>query len=598
MEDFRAVKISLLAAAAAVVLLLALSPGALAYNNVNAHPSINGYAYDTFVNVYMPNDQYLKAASLEGGEVWGEAWDIEDGGTWHDRIDPMRRQKAIWEWIEDAGFSADEPEIDMALIHFYTPGRTPQYLTDTVNDVPGGDMIANPHIDAFDWAFSNDNNPYCFEFGEYYFQQALAGEDPNTLYYGKAWRSVGETMHLISDMTIPAHVRNDGHIPYLALWDPLEYFTDSSDVDIYSSDGASTSLGNYHSAYAGETDIRTLFTDEATWTNANFFSRDTVPLAAYTLMGFATMPTTANGESLFSSPTVTWSGDFEGYITNNMEGRTLKLARQSLAGLIWKTPYLVVDQTVCNDQRSILIPTAIKTSTAVLDAFLPRFKVVLDSVKPDPEDPDYYVVKAHIEHIATREWPNDLTIRNGAFITIGDIDTPIYIKDNAASDDNLNKIEVSIEAKTGDNVQVYYNLGGYQICSTIFKIPEVSPTPTPKATAKPTQQSSTPDVESWLSAKYHPSYTSFYDNLQPIQTWYYSDHDHLGDSFIVNYYEDGTVRTATYYGEGGEPKWVRYYDEGGTLTKYLTYDDQGQQHTEYDDGSNPGIDFGNLMPPM
>jgi hypothetical protein len=590
MEDFRAVKISLLAAAAVAVLLLLWSPGALAYNNVNAHPSINGYAYDTFVKFYMPYDQYLKSASLEGSEVWGEAWDLQDGGTWHDRLDPVRRQKSIAVWLQDSGFSADEPEIDMALIHFYDPVRMPHYLTDTVNDIFGDKAYVNPEIDAYQWAFTDTDNPYCFANGKTYYTDALAGTDPDTVKYGQAWRSVGETMHLISDMTIPAHVRNDGHIPYLHLWDPLEYFTDTSHVNGYSFYDPSTSLGNFHSAYSSETDIRTLFKNEALWTNRNFFSGDTVPVYGSTTMG--------NGEKLYPSPTVTWSPSFEGYITATVDGRTLKMARQSLAGWIWKTPYLVVDQTVCDDQRSILIPTAIKTSAAVLDAFLPRFKVVLDSVKPDPEDPDYYVVKAHIEHVATREWPNDLTIRNGAFITIDDIDTPVYLEDNAASDDNLNKIQVSIEAKTGDNVQVYYNLGGYQICSAIYKIPAVSATPTSKATAKPTQQSSTPDVETWLSAKYHPSYTSFYSNNQPIQTWYYSNHDLLDDSFIVNYYEDGTVRTATYYGEDGEPKWVRYYDEGGTLTKYVTYDDQNQPHTVYDDGSNPEIDFGNLMPPM
>ena len=29
--------------------------------------------------------------------------------------------------------------------------------------------------------------------------------------FAAAWRSLGETMHLIADMSVPSHVRNDSH---------------------------------------------------------------------------------------------------------------------------------------------------------------------------------------------------------------------------------------------------------------------------------------------------------------------------------------------------------------------------------------------------
>ncbi|HEY3273953.1 MAG TPA: hypothetical protein VGJ92_09335 [Methanocella sp.] len=585
MENFRSVKILLAAAAASAVLLLLCSPGALAYNNMNAHPSINGYAYETFVNVYMPYDQYLKTASLDGGKVWGEAWDLEDGGNWHDRMDPVKREKAIWEWIKDAGFSADEPEMDMALIHFYDPVRTPHYLTDTVNDVFGEKAYVNPETDAYQWAFTYSGNPYSFEIGKAYYKDALAGIYPDSLNYGKAWRSVGETMHLISDMTIPAHVRNDGHIPYAWLWDPLEYFTGSSHVDGYSFYDPSTSLGNFHSAYSGETDIRTLFKNEALWTNTKFFSGDTVPRYGKTTMG--------NGEALYPSPTVTWSPSFEGYITATVDGRTLKMARQSLTGIIWKEPYLVVDQTVCDDQRSILIPTAIKSSTAVLDAFLPRFKVVLDSVKPDPEDPDYYLVKAHIEHIVTREWPNDLTIRNGAFISIDDIDTPVYIDDNWASDDNLNKIEVSIEAKTGDNVQVYYNLGGYQVCSVKYKIPEVSPTPTPTATEEPHDYNPSTSWP-WLNFNYVQQIVSRSGNGEILHDFWYSKDTGGDDTYDVWYHDNTNLVVSVHhlYDHGGiYEEWIKEYDPDGNLFSHQYVGPDGWHYvvgTPAPVGTNPG----------
>ena len=44
-----------------------------------------------------------------------------------------------------------------------------------------------------------------------------------------AWRSLGETMHLIADMSVPSHVRNDSH-PELE-W--TQFITDKYRADSY-----------------------------------------------------------------------------------------------------------------------------------------------------------------------------------------------------------------------------------------------------------------------------------------------------------------------------------------------------------------------------
>jgi hypothetical protein len=576
MENFRVVKISILAAAAAAVLLLLCAQGALAWNNVGVHPTINEYALNSFTGQWMPYDPYLKYASLNGEPVWGEAWDLVDGTSWHSRITPAIREKSLGQWLVDSGFSADEPELDMSLMHFYDPIRTPHYLTDNINDIPGGSYV-NPEISAYQWAFTESGNPYGFENGKTYYKSALADTDPSTVNYGKAWRAVGETMHLISDMTIPAHVRNDGHIPYARLWDPLEYFTDASDVLLFGSGyPASTDLGNYHCAYTSDTDIRSLFQGEAAWTNENFFSADTVPRYGKT--------TTANGEPLYPSPTVTWSPSFEGYITTTVSGRTMNLTRQSLAGLIWKTPYLVVDQNVCNDQRSLLIPTSIKSSAAVLDAFLPRFRVVIDSVVPDEDYEGYYVITAHIQHIATREWPEDLPIRNGAHIVVDSFDYPVTTSTNGAGSDSLNRIRLSLEAETDSAIQVYYDLGGYQIASGEYRIPEVSststPTPTPEAepTAEPTAGA---DHELLTQINYWQSYPG--NPVHEIYTYYIGlagdgSSVELRHGYYRSYYSDGTsVYEEIYYGDG-RGKWEKLYNPDGTILAYWTWTPEGKRN--------------------
>ncbi len=67
-----------------------------------------------------------------------------------------------------------------------------------------------------DWAFDRDLGSgyyiqdYSWNDGLRIYQEALASASCCNEKYGQAWRAVGETMHLVSDMTVPAHVRNDG----------------------------------------------------------------------------------------------------------------------------------------------------------------------------------------------------------------------------------------------------------------------------------------------------------------------------------------------------------------------------------------------------
>jgi hypothetical protein len=494
MENSRAVKTILVTMGAVLVLSLCAqgflsTQKAYAWDNVSTHPVINEFAFNNFVGQWMPYDPYLKNANLQGGLATGLAWDPTDGTSWFSATakTPVKRQKNIQEWLISGGFSADEPEFPMSLVHFYDPVRMPHYLTDTINDLPAGvGTWNNPNTDAYQWAFESTDNVFSFANGETYFQSALASRDSSDINYGKAWRSVGETMHLISDMTVPAHVRNDAHIPWGNLYDPMEYFADSGDVQAYGTGYPATSdFGSYNTAYTTDKDIRTLFKEVATWTNQSFFSRDTVPQY--------NSNTTPNGKLAYPSPKVTINPTATEYYTTNFDGnKNFPLARAAITGLIWKTPYLVVDQTVFDAQRKVLIPTAIKASAAVMDAFLPRFQVIIDKVEPDTKIKGNYVISAHIKQIPTREWPHDLIIRNGAHIVVNGVDTVVTTDTNLDNKDTLNTIKISLPAKEGNSVSANYVLGGYEVYSDNYKIsasstvPVATPSSKPAPTTKPT----------------------------------------------------------------------------------------------------------------
>lgn|GEM_PF-1021777 len=438
-----------------------------AWNNIGTHPGINEFAYNSFLSQWQPNDPNFKLASF-AGTARGESWEPGDGTSWTNRNPPQIREKSVKDWLIEGGFSADEPELSQSLVHFYDPSGTPAYLTDYINDIPSEiGTWYNPNTDAYQWAFESADNPFSFANGEQYFQSAVASKEAGDINYGKAWRAVGETMHLISDMTVPAHVRNDAHIPYAKLWDPLEYFTNAGDVTTYGTYGtalpATSDFGDYHTAYNTGKDIRTLFKQVASWTNQNFFSGDTVPQYD--------SDKTPNGKKAYPSPVVTIDPNFTGYYTTTLDGNDkFPLARASIAGIIWKKPYLVVDQTVCNAQRSVLLPTAIKASAAVMDAFLPRFEVVIDKAEPDTKTPGNFIIAAHIKQIPTREWPHDLLIRNGANILADGKQSIITTNSNLDNHDTLNKISYSVTAKEGSSITLYYNFGGYKVSSAEFKI--------------------------------------------------------------------------------------------------------------------------------
>ncbi|MDD9303989.1 MAG: hypothetical protein HUK40_17240 [Desulfobacter sp.] len=135
------------------------------------------------------------------------------------------------DWLIEGGFSADEPEIWMGLRHFFDP-ITGLYLTDfshdwttTIGNETVKRLTGRPEMDARTWALvgpAKNNfkpNPWTWEKGIGYMQKALACTDSpgkKDDLYAAAWRCLGETMHLMVDMTVPAHVRNDSHP---GIWD-------------------------------------------------------------------------------------------------------------------------------------------------------------------------------------------------------------------------------------------------------------------------------------------------------------------------------------------------------------------------------------------
>jgi len=490
MEDRRVLIIAL-------IVLVCVPLQVTAYLNTNAggHPSINRYAVDYFEKNLLPSDSLLKNTSIRGEPCWGLAWDELDGKADTGPRDTISipRSKLLQNWIRDGGYSADEPEYSMALVHFYDP-KNPgkEYLTDHLFLQKVGELwysdLVNPRLSAVDWAFDSDTGTgyyiqdYSWNDGLRYYKAALESPLRSNFLYGQAWRAVGETMHLMSDMTVPAHVRNDGHPSS----EPYENSVGAWEVTHYKN-GPFLNLDYDHGT------LKDVMIRVATKVNEEFYSADTTPVRYETVMGHT--------YTSYSYPQPSLEGlvpDANGYYYS--DGRALAredtaLFQPALSAGVLRYVYRL-DKKVLDDQRKVLIPTAIRASAEVLDRFLPRFEAKLSIKKYLPEAPEdeQYEVYTTLKQVHSEPdaWSgHDLIVRNGAYLVEITPDgkkteIPLSLTPTFATpppDPNFNRWQDLFKFKPGTRVYMKYDLGGYVITSNEVQIPTLTPTPTPTTTA-------------------------------------------------------------------------------------------------------------------
>ena len=496
----------------ALMVLACIPLQVTAYDNVKAHPIINRCAIDYFEKNIAPYDPLLKNTSIrEEGNVAGYAWDYTGGdsrvgiGGRNSISEP--KDKHLVDWIVDGGFSADEPEYTMALVHFYDPTNiNDPWLTDPwwiMNKYAeflawvGDSSLVVPDLSAVHWAFDDGGwasgeqgqyfiQDYSWNDGLRYYKDALASPSCCNEKYGQAWRAVGETMHLVSDMTVPAHVRNDGHIPVLD-GDPYEESVGAWEVTHYKN-GPFLNLDYDHGT------LQDVMIRIATKVNEEFYSADTTP-TGYRVSGSDSYSYTPGRYSQPSLKGLT--ADADGYYYSPVAGA---LAREVLTTFkptsppkytytVTNEPLVLVygynlDKKVLTDQRRVLIPTAIRASAEVLDRFLPRFEATLLIDKTDPDNPNSpYFVDSTLMQVRTNPdaWSgyDDLIVRNGAYIAWipPGSDKVKYSEAMLLGPDNRYNNIMTFEP--GTKVYMYYDLGGYVIKSNEVEIPKVTTTPTP-----------------------------------------------------------------------------------------------------------------------
>lgn len=122
-------------------------------------------------------------------------------------IDQIIAWKSVKTWVEEGGRQEDESilpyigYLTRSSKHFHDPTKT--------WDIAG--WLGTSQSSIY-WA-QNSSNEWSWQRAREYYFQALSGatKTEREKKYGDTFRALGQVMHLIADMAVPEHTRNDTH---------------------------------------------------------------------------------------------------------------------------------------------------------------------------------------------------------------------------------------------------------------------------------------------------------------------------------------------------------------------------------------------------
>lgn len=340
-----------------------------AFDSDQVHPKINENAYiQSVANIYFQNSLNFPEGiytSFYGKRaiIW-----IREGGTKED--EGIR-------WFN----------------HFHDPLEP--YENAGLWGIPDSSLV---------WAQNNEKNVASWNNARQLFYDALATGSEVT--YAKLFLTIGQLTHLVSDKAVPAHVRNDPHpetqlnkiwkISHFEVW-TKDHYADAELMDYaHGIKPNVTIFNNYQPTALAPSPIARLWDTNqylgdnpgdttnnnniglAEFTNANFFSEDTVFSSKYPHPHYDDLARekTQIPDPFNSTKTVArtyWmkqaTGDLPSYRASGDGYNTYYLEELHIDG--WKEFEIFppLDKYIFQDYAGILIPRAVGYSAALIDYF-------------------------------------------------------------------------------------------------------------------------------------------------------------------------------------------------------------------------------------
>lgn len=470
------------------------------YGNKTVHPDLNAMMLGAFLkqnstpgqaDPYFKNYTFLflKGTTLKGTAVIKDGFfspnDIAATGLGYGYSDEGPAEKTVKDWIVHGGFSADVPEVPASLRHFYDPTKPPgsRYLTDIANAKIMGSLqkyaLTNPKTDAVEWAMgkpgvqvtSTQDHIYTWERGKNWIRMAL--KEPNKKkqneYMASAWRSLGETLHMIADNGCPPHVRNDAHPSplfnnntHFGNPDPYEELMDAirkDKPDVFAKFGKGIPDRNFEARVNSLKTGVEIAHEMALFTNKNFVSNETI--SGIDRNGKKIQQIT-HPESAYSSPLLQ-------HMTYNESDHTYRTPSgvKQCADVVYFSDLVprmcepAVTMECVLSQAQALIPNIIAAGKNMIKLFIPKLKVEILSAENS-------TVKGIVKHITDPEYTSEIKYTGPVKLVVKDKNFRIKKEAEIEAKDGLFETSEFVLGSSGNKISASIEFGGILIHSEYF----------------------------------------------------------------------------------------------------------------------------------
>ncbi len=283
--------------------------------------------------------------------------------------------------------------------HFYDPQNGGRGLTFGYGD----------RVDAITWAETTEpmgyiqsfTNQYSYERALEYYRRGFGWDEDQSKAIcqqeqktnrARMFVSLGYLLHLLNDMNVPAHTRDDSHPNP----DPLEKWMrggkKGEDLGGFKIFGTTlenpdptilTYVQNVSALkYNSTVEFRTFYQEQANFTGTNFYSEDSISVNGGTFGGYADYAPNGTDVNVYT-------GDDIGFITSNLLSSHNRLAMMQRikipftninTSLYWHTMKINGDNSVLVDNGVNLIPKAVANAEGFVNYFFRgRLKASLDN---------------------------------------------------------------------------------------------------------------------------------------------------------------------------------------------------------------------------
>ncbi len=366
-----------------LLILLMLFPKELFGLNVKTHRDIN----KRVVTVTTPSgfnfDTYL----------------INQLGLSKGKDEELSQKKTVQQWLEDGGEYEDIPKLYLpyvrSLNHFHNPITEEGLKSNCLINLCLSSTIWMLMPVGLQSPTTLTGNYSWYDVRDYYYK-GLTSIDKTTrdTNFAETFRGLGQVMHLVQDVSVPAHTRDDAHLFY----NYEKWVGDNVNINNLSSYGA-TFFNGFINNGASFID-----TNQYNGTNPNDTASNIIGLSEYSNANFVSEGLIAANFQNFPYPDITQttitertapSGNYQRqyYLknccgeTNNNQGYLLSAVdyldyyRQQYPSLSVGLPKIpILDNNVYSDYASLLLPRAVGYSAGLLNYF---FRGTLEITAPD-----------------------------------------------------------------------------------------------------------------------------------------------------------------------------------------------------------------------